>query len=167
MADEWSPGMNEQSPCCKVRIRCKPFHSDLLLEMQCMTQHVLSCHLPWAPDTLPIQAPVRGLSQAANAHRQTSRQRHCRADPVSMSSQPARPVRCRAQAISATAATARSFPDFVPAAQIAEIEEQTALELASRLERLPVGVPSLRRAVDTAFVAPATSSRSSAGVSAA
>ena len=56
------------------------------------------------------------------------------------------------------------FPDFVPAAQIAEIEELAALELASRLERLPVSVPSLGRPVETAFIAPASSSRIPAGV---
>ena len=72
-------------------------------------------------------------------------------------------VRCRSQAVSTPAQTARRFADFVPA-EVAGIQEDAALDLAARLERLPVNVPSLDRRVDTAIIAPASSSRSPTGV---
>ena len=74
-------------------------------------------------------------------------------------------VRCRSQAVGAPTQTARRFPDFVPA-EVAGIQEVAALELVARLERLPVSVPSLSRQVDTALIAPASSSRSPSGAAA-
>ena len=131
---------------------------------RCISQHVGSCSLPRPSDPRHLQTHVRGLPSAAGAPARTIEQGRRHSHAVRAPAQLSRHVHCRSQAVSAPAETARRFPDFVPAAQIAEVEELAALELASRLERLPVSVLSLGRSVDTAFVAPASSSRIPAGV---
>ena len=48
-----------------------------------------------------------------------------------------------------------ALPDFIPAEYAAEVQEDAAHEMMAAMRRVPVQVPSLGRAVATAFVGPA------------
>lgn len=64
---------------------------------------------------------------------------------------------CRAQLgltdLTQAEALQRTFEAFIPA-QVAEIQEQAALDMAAAIRRRTVHVPQMERSVDTAFVSP-------------
>ena len=51
----------------------------------------------------------------------------------------------------------RTFPAFIPR-EVEDIQEQVALDMAARMERVSVNVPCMGREVNTAFVGPGTGS---------
>lgn len=55
----------------------------------------------------------------------------------------------------ASPSAGRTFPAFLPP-EIEEIQEEAALNMAARIERVPVNVPCMGREVLTAFVGPST-----------
>lgn len=63
-------------------------------------------------------------------------------------------------------ATQRTFPAFMPK-EVEDIEETVALDMAARMQRVPVNVPCMAREVKTAFVGPATRPSPLSGVSVA
>lgn len=65
-----------------------------------------------------------------------------------------------------TPATQRTFPAFMPK-EVEDIEETVALDMAARMQRVPVNVPCMAREVKTAFVGPATRPSPLSGVSVA
>ena len=60
----------------------------------------------------------------------------------------------------------RTFPAFIPR-EVEDIQEQVALDMAARMERVPVNVPCMGREVNTAFVGPATSPNPGASMTSA
>ena len=100
----------------------------------------------------------RAQSQCKTAALPCSRTTHWHANPaLGKSTRIARgPLHMVASTAGVTTpATQRTFPVFMPK-EVEDIKETVALDMAARMQRVPVNVPCMAREVNTAFVGPAT-----------